>query len=155
MKKKIYWLSLLFFIIDLISKQIIIQLIDLGDSVKIVSKFFYLTYVRNEGAAFSILQNKQILILLITVFALFFINKHLNSDKIDKLESFSYSMIIGGILGNLLDRLIYGYVIDFLDFRIFGYHYPVFNFADCFIVIGIIILMIYTFIKEKKDGSKK
>ena len=155
MKKKIYWLSLLFFIIDLISKQIIIRLIDLGDSVKIISKFFYLTYVRNEGAAFSILQNKQVLILLITVFALFFINKHLNSDKIDKLESFSYSMIIGGILGNLLDRLIYGYVIDFLDFRIFGYHYPVFNFADCFIVIGIIILMIYTFIKEKKDGSKK
>ena len=91
MKKKIYWLAVLFFLIDLISKQVIIRIIDLASSIKIIPNFFYLTYVRNEGAAFSIFENQQILILLVTFFALFFINNYLMNQKINKIESFSYS----------------------------------------------------------------
>ena len=58
-------------------------------------------------------------------------------------------MIVGGIVGNFFDRLVYGYVIDFLDFNLFGYNYPIFNLADSFIVIGIIILIISNIKKEK------
>lgn len=154
-KAKIYWLILLFFIIDLISKQVIIRLIDLHESVKIIPKFFYLTYVQNNGAAFSIFQNQQVLILLVTVFALFFINNYLKNNNINKLEMFSYSMITGGILGNLFDRLCFGYVIDFFDFRFWTYHYPVFNMADVFIVVGVILLMIYSFIEWRKEHGSK
>lgn len=156
MKKKIYWLALLFFIIDLVSKQLIIRLIDLSESIKIIPNFFYLTYVRNEGAAFSIFENQHVLILLVTFFALFFINNYLTKQKINKIESFSYSLITGGILGNLFDRIVYGYVIDFFDFRFGSYHYPVFNLADTFIVVGVIILMIYSFYEwRKENGNKK
>ena len=59
-----------------------------------------------------------------------------------KIENLSYGMIIGGIIGNLFDRIFYNYVIDFLDFKIFGYDYPIFNLADTFIVIGVILLVI-------------
>ena len=156
MKKKIYWLAILFFLVDLISKQVIIHLIDLSNSVKVIPDFFYLTYVRNEGAAFSILKNQYVLILLVTFFALFFINSYLTNQKINKLESYSYSMIIGGILGNLFDRLVYGYVIDFFDFRFGKFHYPIFNIADTFIVIGVILLIIHSLIEwRKKSGNKK
>lgn len=158
MKKnfKVYWLILLFFAVDLISKQVIIRVIDLFESVKVIPNFFYLTYVQNNGAAFSIFQNQQVLILLVTFFALFFINKYLKNENINKIEMFSYSMITGGILGNLFDRICYGYVIDFFDFRFGKYHYPVFNMADVFIVVGVILLMIYSVIEWRKErGSSK
>jgi len=154
-KMKIYWLILIFFVIDLISKQVIIRVIDLHESVKIIPKFFYLTYVQNNGAAFSIFQNQQVLILLVTVFALFFINNYLKNNNINKLEMFSYVMITGGILGNLFDRLCFGYVIDFFDFRFGKFNYPVFNMADVFIVVGVILLMVYSFIEWRKEHGSK
>ena len=154
-KTKIYWLILLFFAIDLISKQIIVRVIDLHETVRIIPKFFYLTYVQNEGAAFSIFQNQQVLILLVTVFALFFINNYLKNNNVNKLEMFSYSMVTGGILGNLFDRLCFGYVIDFFDFRFWSYQYPIFNIADIFIVVGVILLMIYSFIEWRREHESK
>lgn len=154
MKKKVYWLALLFFIVDLISKQIVVNVIDLHETIQIIPNFFYLTYVQNKGAAFSILENQQILILLVTGITLFFINKFLNNENINKFEMISYSIITGGILGNLFDRVVFGYVIDFFDFRFGKYHYPVFNIADCFIVVGVIILVVYTIIEGRKNGNK-
>jgi signal peptidase II len=63
---------------------------------------------------------------------------------------FSYGMFIGGIVGNLVDRVFRNYVIDFLSFNIFGYHFPVFNIADCFIVISIFLIVIESLLKEGK-----
>ncbi len=88
---------------------------------------------------------------------MFVSNKSMNHEELTKLENISYGMIIGGIIGNLFDRIIYSYVIDFIDFRIFGYNYPVFNLADTFIVIGIIIMVIITIRKEyhERNNSRK
>ena len=142
MKKKPYIIAFFFFLIDLGSKQLINHLMKVGDSIKVINNFFYITYTENKGAAWSILEDKRILLLIITVFVLFLINKYMNKEELSKIENFTYGMIIGGIIGNLFDRVFYGSVVDFLDFKIFGYDYPVFNLADSFIVIGIILLMI-------------
>ncbi len=157
MKKRPYIIAFLFFIIDLISKLLISNLLELGKSIKIINNFFYITHVRNFGAAWSILEDQRILLLIISVIVLFLINKFMNKEELSKLENISYGMIIGGIIGNLFDRIIYSYVIDFIDFRIFGYNYPVFNLADTFIVIGIIIMVIITIRKEyhERNNSRK
>lgn len=151
MNKKPYIIAFCFFILDLISKQVVIRMIDLHESIKVIKNFFYLTYTRNTGAAFSILEDGRILFLVVTIIALFFINKYMNKEDIKGIDNLIYGMIIGGILGNLLDRIVYGYVIDFLDFKIFGYNYPVFNLADTFIVVGAILLIITGIYKDYKN----
>ena len=147
MKKKYLIITFIFFIVDLISKQVLSKVLELGKSIKVIKYFFYITLCHNDGAAFSILRDKQILLIIITLIALFFIYKYMNKQDLGKYDSFAFSMITGGILGNLLDRVVYNYVIDFIDFKIFGYDFPVFNFADCFIVIGVTLLLIKS-IKE-------
>ena len=148
MKKKPYIIAFFFFIIDLLSKQIIVKVLEEGKSIKLINNFFYLTYTKNTGAAWSILENQRILLLIITVIVLFLINRIINKEELNKLETISFGMIIGGIVGNLFDRIFFHYVIDFLDFKIFGYNYPIFNLADTFIVIGIIIMIIISIRKE-------
>ena len=153
MKKKPYIIAFIFLILDIISKQIIVNVLELGKSINVIDNFFYLTFVENKGAAWSILENQRILLLIITVIVLFLINKTINKENLSKIETISFGMIIGGIVGNLFDRVIYGYVIDFLDFKIFGYDYPVFNLADSFIVIGIILLIIISIRKDYYERS--
>ena len=148
MKKKPYIIAFFFFIIDFISKQVVIHFLSLNESILVIKNFFYLTYTKNNGAAWSILQDQRLLLLIVTVIVLFLINKYMNKEELSKLENFIYGMIIGGIVGNLFDRIVYSSVIDFLDFKIFGYNYPIFNLADTFIVIGIILLIIVSIRKE-------
>ena len=157
MKKKPYIIAFFFFIVDLLSKQLISHVMTVKDSFKVINKFFYITYVQNKGAAWNILEDQRILLLIISVIVLFLINKTMNKEKLNNLECFSYGMIIGGIVGNIFDRVFYGFVIDFLDFRIFGYNYPVFNLADSFIVIGIIFMAIITIRKEyhERNNSRR
>ena len=154
MKKRPYIIAFFFFLIDLFSKQIITQCIELGESIKVIDNFFYITLAHNTGAAWSILEDKRILLLIITVFVLFLINKYMNKEELNKIETIYYGMIIGGILGNLFDRIFFGYVIDFLDFKLFGYDYPIFNLADSFIVIGIILMAIISIRKEYHEREK-
>ena len=154
MNKKPYIIALFFFIIDLVSKQIVMHTLEIYKSIPIIKNFFYLTYTQNTGAAWSILKDERIPLLILTVIVLFIINKYINKESLKKNELVSYGLIIGGILGNFYDRLVYGYVIDFLDFKIFGYNYPIFNLADSFIVIGIILLIIIEIRKEKHERNK-
>ena len=133
------------------------KILEVNESIKVIKNFFYLTLAHNNGAAFSILKDRQILLIIMTVIALFFIYKYMNKEDMNKLEGFAFSMITGGILGNLFDRVVYNYVIDFLDFKIFGYDYPIFNFADTFIVIGVILLVINYFkeLRNERSSSRR
>lgn len=153
MNKKPYIIAFLFFLIDLVSKQIISHVFILQKSIKIINNFFYLTYTKNTGAAWSILKDQRLLLLILTVIVLFVINKYIHKEKLTSIENYAYGFLMGGIIGNFFDRLIYGYVIDFLDFKIFGYDYPIFNFADSFIVIGIILLIIIEIRKERYERN--
>ena len=137
-------LIILFFIIDLVSKLIVSNLMDVYDSIEIIKGFFNITYVRNRGAAFSIFSGEILGIIIVSLIIICFIVYYiLKSNPKSKLEKIGYSMILGGAIGNLFDRVLYGYVIDFLDFYIFNYDYPIFNLADCFIFLGVLLLIIY------------
>lgn len=141
--KKIGIISLVFIIIDFIVKIIINNNMNVYDSISIIPSFFSITYVRNIGAAFSIMENSRILFIIIGFIALILIYKYLIMNKVlNKYLMISYSMLIGGIIGNMIDRIIYGYVIDYLSFNLFGYNFPIFNLADTFIVVSIIMLLL-------------
>lgn len=149
-------LSIILSIIDQISKILVVKLIDINNSVKIITNFFYLTYTNNTGAAFSILTGQRILLILIAVVILIILINYIRKNKVkEKMEIISFSLIIGGSIGNLIDRIVRGYVVDFLDFKIFGYNFPVFNLADTFIVVGVFLLLIVTFRKERSNDSRK
>ena len=90
------------------------------------------------------------IVILLIIYMMFIKNR-----KLSNFDNITYGMLIGGIIGNLIDRIIYGYVIDFLDFTIFGYDYPVFNIADSFIVISIILIVIDSLMKEGKKNVSR
>jgi len=145
-------LTIAFLIIDIVSKLIVSNLMDVHDSIIVIKDFFYITYVRNTGAAWSIFADKTWMLVIISLIIISFIILYVLKNKPkNKLEKIGYSMILGGAIGNFIDRIIYGYVIDFFDFYIFGYSYPIFNLADTFIVIGVLLLVIYTW--RCKNGN--
>lgn len=148
--KKVFFISFILIVIDQIIKLLINSFMIYNSSIEIVKNFFYLSYVRNEGAAWSILSGNRILLIIVAILALIFIYYTLLKDKkLTKLDIVTYSLLIGGIIGNLLDRIIHGYVIDYLNFYIFNYNFPVFNFADMLIVISAVLIAI-SILKEKK-----
>ncbi len=135
-------ISIILVLIDQISKKIIELNYNIGDSKEIIKNFFYITSHRNRGAAWGILQNSIYLFLFITILFLFLLFFYIYKNKVLlKINDYvMFSLIIGGALGNFLDRLIKKEVIDFLDFHIFGYDFPIFNLADTFICLGIFLL---------------
>ncbi len=141
--KKMYIISILVIIVDRIAKILVENLLD-GKVLNVIKNFFYLTCVRNEGAAFSILESKVMLLIILSILALIFLIYYVT--KKDK-NGIGYFFLIGGIVGNLIDRIFLGYVIDFIGFNIFKYSFPIFNIADIFIVLGAIFVI---FEKEKK-----
>lgn len=146
MKKKIVLISIIVFILDQISKYFIQNLISLNASIKVIKNFFYLTYVHNEGAAWSLFFRQRIFLIVISIFALYIIFKYLKNFTQNKRNTIAFGLLIGGIIGNFFDRVVFGYVKDFLDFRLFNYNYPIFNLSDIAIFFGV-ILVIYAIIK--------
>lgn len=154
MSKKVYILTLVIFIIDQISKSIISTYLTLNKSIEVINNFFYLRYINNTGASWGILSNSKILLIILSLLAIIILIRYMYSFKKTKLNLIGFGFLLGGILGNLSDRILYGYVRDFLDFIIFKYDFPVFNIADIFIVLGVIILVISIIRGEDKNGSK-
>lgn len=150
--KKLYVISLITVILDQVIKNLFTFFMTYGQSISVIDGFFNITLVGNTGAAFSILSSNTILLILISIVVLnllyfcFIKEKNLND-----LEQISYGLLIGGIMGNLIDRVIHMKVIDYLDFNIFGYNFPVFNLADIVIVVSM-ILIIYQIIKGEING---
>lgn len=150
--KKVYIIALISLIIDQIVKILVSNYLILGQTTKIINNFFYLTYVQNTGAAFSILIGYRYILIIITLIFLYYLYKYTKKQtNPNKLAILSHGLLLGGIIGNLIDRIIYGYVIDYLDFMIFNYNFPIFNLADTFIVIGCIILVINSYVKGENS----
>ena len=147
-------LSIIVIIIDLGTKYLASHNLTYGQSVEILP-FFNLTLLHNYGAAFSFLSNSnttwQVVLLsaIALVVALVILVWLARLPKNKNLTAFALSLILGGALGNVYDRMIHGYVVDFLDFHINNYHWPAFNIADSAICIGAVILILMSF-KSKK-----
>ena len=146
------WLSLtvLILIADQITKQLVVQNMDLYERIEILP-FFNLFYIHNLGAAFGFLNDQpgwqrwffSIITSLVSLGILFWLNKLKPSQK---LLTIALVCILGGALGNLYDRVVFGYVIDFIDWHAAGYHWPSFNIADMAISLGALLLIIDSFI---------
>ena len=153
MKRKIYIFSFLFLMIDFISKLIIKNNMMLNSSISVIKNFFNITYVNNTGAAFSIFSGRQIFLIILGFLVLIGIIYYLRKEKLNNYKIIYYSLLIGGIIGNLIDRIVYNYVIDFLDFKIFNYDFAIFNLADTFICIGVMLIILES-IRGGLNGNK-
>lgn len=156
MLKKIGIISSFIILIDQIIKKIVVHFCTLEKSLTILPSFFSITYVQNTGAAWSIFSGNRIFLIAVGISAFFLIYFFLlkNSDLKPK-EIWIYSMLIGGLFGNLIDRIFLGYVVDYLDFTIGNYHYPIFNFADICIVFSVLFLLLFTWKEGKNENRSK
>ena len=128
--------------LDQWTKYLTVEHIKPIGTLPIIPDVFHLTYVENRGAAFSILQGKRIFFVLLTLAVVAVILVLLyRKAKGEPLLRVSLVMIAGGAIGNLIDRLVLGYVVDMVDLRIINY--AIFNVADCFVVVGTILLAVY------------
>ena len=154
-KKFIYTIGMFYMLLDQLIKLIVIKNMNILQEIVIIPKFFSLYYLKNNRAAFSILGNKTIILIIISLLCLIYLKNYIKKLKAPtKLTIISLGIIIGGILGNLFDRLLHKAVIDYLSFEIFNYNFPVFNLADIGITIGALLLIIDVVIEEKRTKNK-
>jgi len=141
-------------VLDQASKYIIKANIDYGDKIHVIDNFFYLTYHGNTGAAWGILQDGRLILIPLTIITsavLFYILFKTDS----RVLKVSLSFILGGAIGNLIDRAFIGAVTDFLEFHFGSYVFPTFNIADSFIVVGTGLLAYYMLFINKDFGQSK
>ena len=153
MKKRVLIGSLIVILIDQLLKYIVLLKLNINENLVVVDNFFSLSIAFNTGASWSLLSNFPWLLIIISFLAMGIIIYYLFKSNDTKINLFAYSFLLGGLIGNLLDRIFRGYVVDFLAFKILGYNYPVFNFADIVIVMGAFLLAWSIFKDEVKNGN--
>lgn len=152
-----WWLTLLFLIADQVTKTWVANSFELYQSLSVLP-FFNITYVHNPGAAFSFLADQDgwqrwFFTAIATIASVIFTVWLAKIPKTQKMLSIAVALMLSGALGNLIDRVLFGYVIDFLDFHIANKHWPAFNIADSMIFIGA-ALMIIDSIKNDHEKSE-
>jgi len=152
LKNRLFWIAaFITFFIDQLTKYLVVQTFALGDTLPLLPGIFHLTYVTNTGAAFSLLSGKvEWLRWLSLAVSLVLVGIASFSPILSLWEQLGYGLILGGAMGNGIDRFVLGFVVDFLDFRLINF--AVFNMADSFISIGIVCLLIASLQKPTSNG---
>ncbi|MEM6611754.1 MAG: signal peptidase II [Cyanobacteria bacterium P01_C01_bin.72] len=154
-RKRSFWLvAILGIIFDQLTKYIVVQnFAVVGDTVPLWQDVFHFTYVINTGAAFSFFRGQVEILrwisLIVSVLLILFV---WNAPRMTQVEQLGYGFILAGAVGNGIDRFLFGYVVDFFDFRLINF--PVFNIADIAINIGVIILLVFSFTISPKLDRK-
>lgn len=155
------WLTLLLLVIDQVTKHWVAGTFDYGETLSVLP-FFNLTYVHNPGAAFSFLADqggwqRWLFTAIATIASIAFLVWMAKTPKHQYLLSIAFSLILSGAVGNLIDRALLGYVIDFLDFHWADYHFAAFNIADSVIFIGAALMIFESFTNKEtnKDSNKE
>jgi len=155
MKLVLFLITALVIILDQLTKQLITRTMEIGDSNPIINNFLYITYHRNSGAAFGILQGQMLLFYVVTTVAvigilIWLIRLDLKENRI---LAIALALILGGALGNFIDRVMYQAVIDFIQTIWWGYNFPIFNLADSALVCGVILMLIDILILDRNRGK--
>lgn len=148
----VYMVALVLLLLDQFIKVIVKLKAPLLKEVVVIPNFFSIYHIKNTGAAFSLFSGATIVLIIFSVLVLAFLHYYvLTEEKMTKWRIFGLGIVIGGIVGNLVDRILYGAVIDYLSFYLFGYGFPVFNIADIGITMGFLILAINIL---RRDGNE-
>ncbi|AST92124.1 signal peptidase II [Sutcliffiella cohnii] len=149
----IYFLIALFIIaLDQLTKWLVVKNMQIGESITIIENFLYITSHRNPGAAWGILAGQMTffyIVTLIVVIGLIYYIMKLPKDQ--KIFGIALSLMLGGAIGNFIDRLFRKEVVDFVNTYIFTYDFPIFNVADSALVVGVGIVLVLTLLEGKKE----
>ena len=149
---KILLVSAVVVVLDQITKALTRSNMDLYDSVPVITNFFHLTYVTNDGMAFGLnfpggIYVFSVISIILTIIIFMYLWKEQNNHILMRL---SLALILAGAIGNLIDRLRFGEVVDFFDFMIGDFHWYIFNVADSSVTIGMILFLYFTFYIQPK-----
>ncbi|NRD78804.1 signal peptidase II [Bacillus sp. BRMEA1] len=149
-----YLIAIFVILLDQMTKWLIVKNMFFGESIPIIDNVLYITSHRNRGAAWGILQGQMWLFYAITIIVIAVIMYYLHKAARGKrLLGISLALMLGGAIGNFIDRVFRKEVVDFIHTFIFGYNFPVFNIADSSLVIGVALLIIQMLLDER--GSKE
>ena len=149
-------IGLIVILLDQLTKQWVRTSFSYSDSQPVIDGFFNLVYVRNDGAAWNILSGHSLFLILISLAVLLFLVVYRRSFLEDQLlHRVLFGLMVGGIVGNLIDRIRFGWVTDFLDFEFGTYHYPSFNIADSAICIAVGLYIITNLFHQKGVEGKE
>ena len=142
-------------IVDQITKFLVVKYMTLGQSISVIDNFLYITSHRNEGAAWGILQGKMIFFYVVTLVVIGLVILWIRKLDIkkEKLLVIALSLILGGALGNFIDRVMYQHVVDFINTYIFGYDFPIFNIADSALCIGVFLMAVDAILDIKRHSQ--
>ncbi|WP_424768346.1 signal peptidase II [Paenibacillus sp. sgz302251] len=151
-----YWIALFVFVLDYVTKKIIATQMNIGDQISVISNFFLITSHRNRGAAFGILQEQRLFFIIITIVIVIGIIWYIQAMRKTAKPwlLIGLGLVLGGALGNFLDRARYGEVVDFLQFNFGSYQFPIFNVADSAIVCGVALILIDTLLSAKDEKKR-
>lgn len=140
--------------LDQLTKFLIVKSLEVGESIKVISNFLYITSHRNQGAAWGILQGKMWLFYIVTIVVLVILFLFFKNEGYGRPDvQLGLSLLIAGSIGNFIDRLFRGEVVDFVDTYIFSYNFPIFNVADAALTIGVIVLIIVILFEGKEEKA--
>lgn len=151
----ILMIGILVLFLDQFTKQAIRENLVYGDSIPVIDGFFNIVYVRNDGAAWNLLAGQGIILILISfgvMVALYWFRNQIIEGK--RRNEILMGLLFGGIAGNLIDRIRFGWVTDFLSFTFGTYEYPSFNVADSAICVVFVVFLVMSFFDKKKQEEK-
>jgi signal peptidase II len=151
-----YFIALVVIILDHITKWLVVKYMELGESIPLIENFLYLTSHRNRGAAWGILQGQMWFFYIVTIIVVIGLIVFIQRTKQnEKLMGWALALMLGGAIGNFIDRLFRKEVVDFINTYIFTYDFPIFNIADSALVIGVGLFFIHTLLEGKQEKEKQ
>ncbi|KKI93720.1 peptidase A8 [Bacillus sp. SA1-12] len=151
-----YLIAAIIIVIDQITKWLIVKNMELGESITVIENFLYITSHRNRGAAWGILQGQMwffyIITTIVIVGIIYYIQKYTKNNKV---MGVALGLMLGGAIGNFIDRLFRKEVVDFINTYIFTYDFPIFNVADSSLCIGVGLLFIHMLFFEGKQEKEQ
>lgn len=155
-KKYIKIISLIIFLIvfDQLIKFLVTLNFNLGEEFVIINNFLKFIYIKNTGAAFGMFSGNTFMLILVAIVLIWYLIKEIKTNLNNKLSIISFSLVLGGALGNLIDRVFRGYVVDYISFTLFNSEMAIFNMADIYITFGVLLLL-YIVIRDGRNEKNK